>query len=66
MEKKKFRFNITDIVIILVVILLAVFGWSIISDKGESTATSVSDVSFTVEINKCDKDFGESIKIMII
>ena len=63
MEKKKFRFNITDIVIILVVILLAVFGWSIISDKGESTATSVSDVSFTVEINKCDKDFGESIKI---
>ena len=63
MEKKKFKFNITDIVIILVVILLAVFGWGIISDKGESSVTAVSDVSFTVEITKCDKSFGDAIAI---
>ncbi len=63
MEKKRIKFNITDILIILVVICLAAAGWSIISDKGESTATSVSNVSFTVEINKCDKAFGEAIKI---
>ena len=62
MEKKKMKFNITDIIIVLVVILLALFGWNIISDKGESTATSVSDVSFTVEINNCDKFVGEAIK----
>ena len=62
MENKKMKFNITDILIVLVVICLAVFGWGIISDKGETSATAVSEVSFTVEINKCDKFVAEAIK----
>ncbi len=63
MEKIKKKFNITDVVIVVAVIALALFGWSIISDKSESSVTSVSDVSFTVEITKCDKSFGEAITV---
>ena len=63
MEKTKRKFNIADIVIILVVACLAIFGWTMISDKSESSTASVSDVSFTVEITKCDKSFGEAISI---
>ena len=58
----KRKFNFFDVLIIIVIIAIAVFGIKLFSDTSEDAALSGDDVSFTVEIKECENDLANKIK----
>ena len=58
----KRKFNIFDVLIIVVLIAVAAVGYKMLSKTSEETVESVSDVTFTVEITNCENDLKNQIQ----
>ncbi|MBQ8526606.1 MAG: DUF4330 domain-containing protein [Clostridia bacterium] len=57
------KFGIVDVIIILLVVVLCIAGYSIISGKEVESSKGVSDVEFTVEIKQLTQEEAAVIKV---
>lgn len=55
------KFGFVDIIIILLVVALLAVGYKIVSDKEGTSSAAISDVEFTVELSKLDKEVADMI-----
>ncbi len=59
----KRKFNIFDVIIIALVIVVAAVGYKMLASTGENAVVSVSEVSFTVEIANCENNLASKISV---
>lgn len=60
--EKKIKFNYVDVIIILAVVALFVFGYKFVSKSSVRTA-GMPDVIFTFEVTNMDKDYKDNFSI---
>lgn len=59
----KKRFNLFDIVIVILVILVAFAGYKFFNKTSDTTKTTASEITFTVEIKNNDNNLKDIVKV---